>query len=197
MRYTFKRLPAAIAAVGLALSACLPAGATESLSEDAAQRINAVRRHVAQCGDAPAVIAPRASAADAHAPSIAAPLRAPLVWNARLAAAAEQHARSMAEQGFFDHVGPDGRRAAQRADAAGYPWAVIGENLAAGHATLEAALAGWLRSDGHCRNLLDARFVEFGLARVEGHRPDDPYRVYWAVVFGRQVRRLEPAMARY
>mgnify|MGYP001766169366 CR=1 FL=1 len=60
----------------------------------------------------------------------------------------------MADQGFFDHVGPDGRRAAQRADAAGYRWSVIGENLAAGHATLDA-VSGRMRHVLSTRNACD------------------------------------------
>jgi uncharacterized protein YkwD len=91
----------------------------------------------------------------------------------------------MAEQAFFDHVDREGRRVAQRADAAGYQWRAIGENLAAGHRTLDDALRGWLRSAGHCRNLLDERFTDFGLARVVSQRPNDRYRVYWTLVLGR------------
>ena len=203
MQYTNKRLCAAIAAAGIALTAGLPARAAEPMSEDAAVRINAVRSQVVACGGPVAVMPGAASpvtpmtSTGSHESDAPPPLRAPLAWNAKLAAAAQQHARAMADQGFFDHVGPDGRRAAQRVDATGYRWTVIGENLAAGHATLEAALAGWLKSDGHCRNLLDTRFAEFGLARVEGHRPDDRFRVYWAIVFGRQARQLEPSVARY
>lgn len=158
----------------------LPAVAADPAPDEAEQLINEFRQRVAGCGQML-----RTSAALADAGSPAAPARPMLSWNPQLAAAAGQHARAMAELAFFDHVGRDGTRVAQRADAAGYRWRSIGENLAAGHRTLEDALRGWIRSEGHCRNLLDERFSDFGLARVVSQRPDDRYRVYWALVLGR------------
>jgi len=180
MRHDPTRVRAALAGIACALFVALPAAAADAGPDEAGQLINDVRQRVAGCGE-------RTRAADALAgpASTPAPARAVLAWNAQLAAAAEQHARAMAEQAFFDHTGRDGRRVAQRADAAGYRWRAIGENLAAGHRTLEQALAGWIRSEGHCRNLLDERFSDFGLARVVSQRPDDRYRVYWALVLGR------------
>jgi uncharacterized protein YkwD len=62
---------------------------------------------------------------------------------------------------------------------------VVGENIAAGQETLDDALRAWAASEGHCRNLLDARYAEFGLARVVGGREGDPYGVYWALVMAR------------
>lgn len=91
----------------------------------------------------------------------------------------------MAEQAFFDHVDPEGHTVAQRSTAAGYRWRVIGENLAAGQPALVEALHDWLASPSHCRNLVDARFTEFGLARVSSAYPTDPYGVYWVLVLGR------------
>ncbi len=40
----------------------------------------------------------------------------------RLAAAAQGHSDDMAARGYFDHVTPEGRTLADRADAAGYPY---------------------------------------------------------------------------
>lgn len=154
----------------LAIGACVqPASAQPA--EDAARLINQVRQQVAGCGE-------QAQAADGVQ-------RPALAWNPRLAAAAEEHARAMAEQAFFDHVGRDGRRVGARADSAGYNWRSIGENLAAGQRSLEEAISGWLRSPGHCRTLLDARYTEFGIARAVSTRANDRYRVYWALVVAR------------
>lgn len=161
------------------MSAVTPALAEGPEPELAARLINELRQRVAGCG----AMLRTGSRADALPVSI--PVRQPLAWNPRLAEAAEEHSRAMAEQAFFDHVDRAGRRVAQRADAAGYRWRSIGENLAAGHRTLEEALRGWLRSEGHCRNLLDERFTDFGLARVVSQRPDDRFRVYWTLVLGR------------
>lgn len=178
MRELPTRRRAILAAAAFALFSSVQAGAAELVPEEAAQLINAVRQQVAACGETARTGGLRDDAS-------AMPNRTPLVWNAQLATAAEQHSRAMADQAFFDHVGRDGRRVSQRADAVGYRWRFIGENLAAGHRTLEAALRGWLRSEGHCRNLLDERYSDFGLARVVSDRPNDRFRVYWTLVFGR------------
>ena len=72
----------------------------------------------------------------------------------------------------------------QRVTAAGYDGAV-GENVAGGQATLEAAIQGWLNSPKHKDTLLSTRFTEFGLAvaYVGGGRKSR-YGVYWAFIAG-------------
>ena len=168
---------AALAAVVIGCLAATPAWAAEPDPATATQLINEIRQRVAGCGAA------RAATVSADAPIVAS--RPTLAWNEQLANAAETHSRAMAEQSFFDHTGPDGSRVAQRASASGYRWRSVGENLAAGHRTLADALNGWLRSEGHCRNLLDERFSDFGLARVVSTNPNDRFRVYWTLVLGR------------
>lgn len=180
-----------VLAFALAMLAGLPAFAAEPDPAEAAQLINEVRQRIAGCG---AVL--RTSAAAVSVGDGAAVVSRPaLAWNAKLAAAAEQHARSMAENAFFDHTGLDGSRVGSRTDAAGYHWRAVGENLAAGQRTLEDALQGWLRSEGHCRNLLDERFADFGLARVVSARPNDRYHVYWALVLARPATAMRTASA--
>jgi uncharacterized protein YkwD len=41
----------------------------------------------------------------------------------------------------------------------------------------------WMKSPGHRRNMLDARFSRFGLAYVQGGAGSD--QKYWALVLGR------------
>jgi uncharacterized protein YkwD len=108
-----------------------------------------------------------------------------LAWSPRLATIAQQHAKAMAEQNFFDHIDPQGRSVGQRASESGYRWRVVGENLAAGHDSIGDAVRGWLLSTGHCKNLIDDRFTEFGIARVQSNNPLDPYGSYWVMVAGR------------
>jgi uncharacterized protein YkwD len=156
--------------------------AAEQMPEGAAEMINTVRQQAAGCGEAMRTAATR----DVRATPT--PGRQALVWNPQLAQAAEQHSREMARLAYFDHVGRDGSRVSQRADAAGYRWRSIAENLAAGYANLADALRGWIRSEGHCRNLLDERYSEFGLSRVVSERPGDRYRVYWTLVLGRPAQ---------
>lgn len=65
-----------------------------------------------------------------------------LKWSAALFEAARAHSQDMARQRYFSHTGKDGREVAQRAVRAGYRWRGIGENIAAGQASPEEAMAG-------------------------------------------------------
>ena len=67
----------------------------------------------------------------------------------------------------------------ERVTAAGYIGAV-GENLAAGHKTLESAIEGWMNSTGHRSTLLSHKFVEFGLAVARSSTG----KLYWAMIAG-------------
>ena len=49
----------------------------------------------------------------------------PLTWSAPLATAAEEHARSMANNNYFDHKDRDGRMPGDRAELAGYSLSLI------------------------------------------------------------------------
>lgn len=111
--------------------------------------------------------------------------RPAVTFNPRLATIAAGHAKAMAEQNFFDHVDPSGRTVGARATEGGYRWKVVGENLAAGQESIGEAMRGWLLSTGHCKNLIDGRFTEFGLARANSVNPLDPYGVYWVLVMGK------------
>ncbi|ESQ75021.1 CAP domain-containing protein [Asticcacaulis sp. AC402] len=112
-----------------------------------------------------------------------------LVVNRQLEAAAQRHSESMAGQDFFGHVDPDGLKVAQRAEAAGYRWMMVGENISAGYVTADATVAGWMNSPGHRSNILTCGFTETGVGHV--YIPDDVGKVkyghYWTQVFGRPM----------
>jgi uncharacterized protein YkwD len=105
----------------------------------------------------------------------------PVRWNDRLAAAALAHSREMAQHNFFRHEGRDGSQVASRASRQGYPWRVVGENIAAGPGAPEQAVAGWLASPGHCANIMDPRFTEMGVAYATN--PESRMTIYWTQVF--------------
>jgi uncharacterized protein YkwD len=113
----------------------------------------------------------------------------PLRLNARLTAAAQAHAKAMAEQNFFGHAGKDGSKFSSRIKRQGYSYRAAAENIAAGHRTAMQAVQGWLKSAGHRRNMLDCRMKETGIAVV--YQPDDrpirgnraPLKYYWVQVF--------------
>jgi len=99
--------------------------------------------------------------------------------------AAQAHAEDMLARSFFEHRNPDGRTVRQRADAQGYTWMGIGENLAEGQPTVDEAMAGWMKSPEHRHNILDRDFTELGVGLAYGKdRKSGRYRVLWVQVFG-------------
>ncbi len=108
----------------------------------------------------------------------------------RLAAAAKGHAADMAERDFFDHRAPDGAGLVARIVRAGYAYAHVAENLAAGHERADEVVATWMQSEGHRRNLLNAEDVDAGVGYFDA--PDDDgrvrYRHYWVAIFGHRSR---------
>ncbi|CAN0590396.1 unnamed protein product [Ectocarpus sp. 12 AP-2014] len=105
----------------------------------------------------------------------------PLTYNCPIEAAATAHSQDMATNNFFSHIGSDGLRVGARATATEYDWSVVGENIAAGYDEVETVMDAWLESQGHCRNIMDPRFTEFAVTRVDAINVD--YENYWTQVF--------------
>lgn len=105
--------------------------------------------------------------------------------DARLDRAAQIHAEDMLRRSYYDHASPEGATPLGRVQAAGFPASVVGENLAAGMRTLPEAMAGWLRSSGHRRNILEPRFTHLGVGVAVG-RYEDRYQVLWVQEFARR-----------
>jgi len=103
---------------------------------------------------------------------------APLRWSALLAEASAAHSADMATKNYFSHTSADGRTMTDRVNATDYAWASLGENIAAGYADIERVVDGWMRSDGHCANLMNPAFDEMGLACVQG-AASSAYGNYW------------------
>ena len=106
----------------------------------------------------------------------------PLAWNARLGLAARAHADDMARHDYFSHTGRNGRNVAERVSDTGYAWSAVGENIAAGPDSVDAVMAGWLSSPGHCVNLMRPDFREVAVSCVQ--RSGNTYGRYWAMVLG-------------
>lgn len=108
--------------------------------------------------------------------------RRPVAYNAKLAAAARNQALLMASRDELSHNLDISLR--ERVADAGY-FGAVGENLAGGHQTLEAAIEGWLQSSGHRSTLLSSKFKEYGLsyARVSSGKKSR-YGIYWVLIMG-------------
>ena len=102
----------------------------------------------------------------------------PVTIDPALMALAQSQANAMAHANHLSHevVGTLDRRLNASFHAKG--WAV--ENVSAGYATADAALAGWQRSAGHNANLLDGHMRRMGIAVADA--PDTRFKTYWALM---------------
>lgn len=120
---------------------------------------------------------------------------AALTRSAQLSSAATAHSQDMALHDLFSHTGSDGSTMVSRAVAAGYNYSMLAENLAAGAATAEEVVAGWMNSPGHRANILNCDLRELGVGyyvqmddqsnvRLDNGQISGPYRYYWTQDFG-------------
>jgi uncharacterized protein YkwD len=111
---------------------------------------------------------------------------APLAMNTALNNAALGHSEDMARNDFFDHTGSDDSSPWERMTRAGYLWSLAGENIAAGYASPEDVVSGWMGSAGHRANILDCSFRDIGVGYV--YLANDTgqvnYHHYWTQDFG-------------
>ena len=101
---------------------------------------------------------------------------ATLAENAALRCAARNHSLDMVTRNFFSHTNPDGEGSRERLDQAGYGGFTWGENIAFGQTSPAQVVDGWMRSSGHCANIMNPNFTEIGI----GHDPSNQ----WTQNFG-------------
>jgi len=138
-------------------------GSARSASDRVLTLVNAARDRGARCGVRTYPAAP------------------PLILNPALTAAARDHSNDMARYDYFDHQGHDGSGPADRVRRTGYVPRIVGENIAAGVATADEVVSGWLASPDHCANIMSARYTEMGVAYATNVRSDEA--IYWTQVF--------------
>ncbi|UHG93524.1 CAP domain-containing protein [Spirosoma oryzicola] len=146
------------------LSGARAAVSTSTQQQEVLTYINQARSKPCQCGTTvyPAVPA--------------------LALNSLLTSASDKHAVDMATNNYFSHTGKDGSQPWDRMTREGYKWRAAGENIAAGYATTRAVVDGWLKSEGHCKNIMSANFKEVGVGY--GYSASSTYKHYWVTDFG-------------
>lgn len=129
-------------------------------------QVNAARAAGALCGDT------------AYPPAGA------LRWSQQLQSAAAGHSIEMAQIGQgIPHTSQDGRTLVDRVRATGYVASSYGENVAAGYGSVEAVMAGWMSSPGHCTNIMSASSQDVGVACSK--RSGTLYGTYWTMDLAR------------
>jgi uncharacterized protein YkwD len=134
-----------------------------NMAAEVLQRINAHRASGASCG----------------AGGSFAPMQA-LAWNTQLEQAAVAHASDMAGNDFHEHTGSDGSTVGTRVAATGYDWIGVGENIAAGYASVDAVVHAWMGSAGHCANIMSASLREVSVACARNDA--GTFKTYWTMV---------------
>jgi uncharacterized protein YkwD len=114
----------------------------------------------------------------------------PLVIDMRLMESARRHSTDMATNNFFSHTGSDGSSPFDRIADSGYSMRSAGENIAAGYRTAEAAVQGWMNSDGHRANILNSSYEHIGVGYV--YSKNTSYGHYWTTNFGSTNDTVQP-----
>lgn len=136
--------------------------ALSPLARDLLTRVNAARAVPRMCG------------------TVRYPAAPPLAYSTALGRAAAGWASYLATHNTFAHsVG--GSNPTSRAQAAGYR-GVAGENIAAGYPTASAVMAGWLKSPGHCANIMSRSYQDLGVGAT--YLAGSKYGTYWVQDFG-------------
>ena len=118
-----------------------------------------------------------------------------LKWNDRLYKAAYGHSYDMAKSGNFSHYGSGsqfdiaaktmtlhrGSKPGERLSFHNYKWRAYAENIAAGQSSTNDVIDQWLKSDGHCKNLMSDRYTEVGMAL---YTTANGLGYYWTQNFG-------------
>jgi len=123
----------------------------------------------------------------------------PLVWSNELYAAAYEHSEDLAESNTFSHDGSGtssdwtaevknltkGSTYIERIENNGYTdYKTIGENVAGGtnRDLPQEAVDAWIKSDGHCANLMNPAYKDVGMGHVE--KSGSNLTHYWTQNFG-------------
>ncbi|MEZ0542090.1 CAP domain-containing protein [Fibrella arboris] len=140
--------------------------ASAAMQQEILTYLNAARSRSCLCG----------STTYAPAPALA--------LNTKLNTASDKFALDLATYNYFSHTGRDGSQPWDRMTREGYSWRTAGENIAAGYTTARTVVDGWLKSPGHCANIMNPAFKEVGVGYA--YSATSTYKYYWVNDFGTQ-----------
>jgi uncharacterized protein YkwD len=89
--------------------------------------------------------------------------------NSLLDKIAKERLEDMFNQGYFEHVSPQGISVSDIAKTDGYSYVLIGENIALGNfSSSKELVVAWMESTGHKENILNPSFSEIGVYAKAG-----------------------------
>ena len=124
------------------------------------------------------------------------PAVAAVTWSDKLYKVAFEHSQDLANSNTFSHDGSGSTTdwsghalnkkstMQDRVATYDYRWSRISENITAGtnRDTPNKAIKSWVASPGHCKNLMDSKVTQVGMARVKNENSE--YTHYWTQNFG-------------
>ena len=99
--------------------------------------------------------------------------------NTKLANVAETKAADLRDENYFSHTSPKYGSPFDMMKQFGISYTAAGENIAKGQRTPEEVMNGWMNSQGHRENILNANFTEIGV----GYVTDSNGTGYWVQEF--------------
>lgn len=102
-----------------------------------------------------------------------------LTVNTKLANVAETKAADLRDENYFSHTSPIYGSPFDMMKQFGISYTAAGENIAKGQRTPEEVMNGWMNSQGHRENILNANFTEIGV----GYVTDSNGTGYWVQEF--------------
>lgn len=108
-----------------------------------------------------------------------------LSLDSSLVAAAGAHASDMVRRKYFDHTSLDGRSPFDRMQDAGFQGSMMGENIAVGYGSAKAVVDGWMKSEGHRKNILNCQYNRLGVGYDPGQVKSGWGNGSWVQNFGR------------
>lgn len=94
--------------------------------------------------------------------------KTPVVENVTLSSAAQRKAEDMVAQGYFSHIGPDGKPPWEWFTEGGYEYRYAGENLAVRFIDSSEVVDAWMASPSHKANIVKASYTEIGVGIAQG-----------------------------
>ncbi len=87
--------------------------------------------------------------------------------------------RAKEQQQLFSHTRPNGTNCFTALKENGVSYRGAGENIAMGQRSPEQVMNGWMNSEGHRKNILNAKFTNIGV----GVHKDSNGKYYWTQMF--------------
>ncbi|MGL6173964.1 MAG: CAP domain-containing protein [Cellulosilyticaceae bacterium] len=100
----------------------------------------------------------------------------PLQMDIKVQKVARIKSQDMRKNNYFDHVSPTYGTPFEMLKSFGVSYTMAGENIASGYTSPEAVVKGWMNSQGHRENILNADFTHIGV----GYEPNGHY---WTQMF--------------